>query len=114
MDEDDQRDLYVFWAKLDGRLLDLYEREAWKILPSMDKLVRERLGWPGKSPEEMLDRFNIFMEFIQKVYLRPSLNIRTPTPDDSSGNDSDDYGWVDAAFAQRTDFAEDHDEPDGQ
>lgn len=73
MDSDDERDLKQIWTKFDSRMNDIYERETHKFMLTLDKTVRERLGWRGKNPEGEYERFQIFMDFVNDVYLTPSL-----------------------------------------
>ena len=84
MDSEDERDLYQIWAKFDKRMTDLYDKECMKFLSALDKTVREKLGWRRSEPENLYDRFEVFMEFVRRVYLTPSLYW-----DDCSGSDSD-------------------------
>jgi hypothetical protein len=73
MDSDDERDLSLIWTKFDRRMNDIYERETHKFMLTLDKAVRERLGWRGKKPEDDYERFQIFMDFVNDVYLTPSI-----------------------------------------
>lgn len=92
MDQNDERDLYQEWRKFDQRLTALYEKEAWKFLPKLEKLIKEKLGWRKKFPEDDYERFQSFMTFIESVYLRPSLGITDDRPwsDLDSGTGSDE------------------------
>lgn len=96
MDNDDKNILWDFFKSFDERLISVYERECWKALPKLDKTVRERLGWRRCNPEDQLDRFNNFMDWVMDVYLRPSLGVITE--DDcswsDSGSDSGSYGSI--------------------
>jgi hypothetical protein len=92
MDARDKAELYGEWQKFDSRLLDLYEKEAYKFMPKIEKLIKERIGWRKRSPENDYQRFAMFMDYVEKVYLKPSLNL-----DQDAGDcfvDSD-YSWSD-------------------
>lgn len=90
MDWEDEQTLRLFWAKIDEKLTDMVERECWKILPRLDKLAKETLGLRRRRPEDFLDRFNRFMDFVHEVYLTPSL-VKDPNDSDDvcSGSDND-------------------------
>lgn len=90
MDSADEEDIYREWKKLDHKLTFYYEKEAWKFLPKMDKLVKEKLGWRRKFPEDDFERFQKFMSFIEDVYLRPSLQDDRPSNDSNSSSSSDE------------------------
>ena len=84
MDSDDDRDLYGEWVKFDKRMRELYEKEAYKFSRKLDKLVKERLGWRKRDPETEAERFDRFMEYVEDVYLKPSLNLHVLTSSRSS------------------------------
>lgn len=95
MDSDDERILYQFWQDLDTKLIEIYEKECWRALPKLDKLVKERLGWRRREPDDDFERFNAFMGFIESVYLRPTLEYDVGTRD----NDTADL-WDDNPYGQ--------------
>lgn len=92
MDDQDRADIYQAWKEFDDKLIYHYEKESWKFMPKLDKLVKEKLGWRKSDPEDAFDRFQQFMIFVKDVYLRPSLGI-THDCDwrdiDSSGSDTE-------------------------
>lgn len=92
MDDQDRSELYQEWQKFDSRLLDLYEKEAYKFLPKIEKIIKERIGWRKKYPENEYQRFTIFMDYVERVYLKPSLNLNQ----DAGNSLIDlDYSWSD-------------------
>lgn len=97
MDKDDENVLWDFFKSFDQRLTNVYERECWKALTKIDKIVREQLGWRRMSPDDQLDRFNSFMDWITEVYLRPSLGQEQDDDcswsDSGSGCGTDDSIW---------------------
>jgi hypothetical protein len=92
MDIEDQKLLWNEWKKFDNRMNELYEKEAYKFLPKLDKLVKEKLGWRRRKPEDDLERFWFFMNFVDQVYLKPSLNLdlNDSLGDSGSSSSSDD------------------------
>jgi hypothetical protein len=86
MDTQDNQDLFIFWKSFDERLKTVYEKEVWKALPRLDKLVREKLGWRKRHPEDDYERFREFMMYVEDVYLKPSLSCNDSTWSDSSGS----------------------------
>lgn len=75
MDEKDRADLYAEWRKFDQRLTDLFEKESYKFLPKLEKIIQEKIGWRRKYPENEYERFLKFMSYVENVYLKPSLNF---------------------------------------
>lgn len=103
MDADDLAVIRQLFTQFDERLTSKIEAECWKILPKLDKAVREKLGWRRCDPQDDLQRFSSFVQWMEDVYLRPSLGM-----DDSTWSDSgSEYGSDDAFASSSSDEEED-------
>lgn len=89
MEPEDRDDLYPIWSKLDDRLVNFYEREIFKFLPTLDKVIRERIGWRRRYPEDKMERYQRFLDLVEEVYLTPSLYWKDNDSNRNSGDDSD-------------------------
>lgn len=75
MDSEDERTLHPLWKEMDDEICEAVEKIAWRYVDKIDHLCAERLGYRQQDPADRLDRFECLCGFIERVYLKPSLQL---------------------------------------
>lgn len=73
MDQEDRAIMRRTFERMEEKIWPILEKGMWAIFNDMEKDVTQKLGYRGRDPEDRLERWGLFLNFIEEHYIVPSI-----------------------------------------